>query len=141
MDNLDAVTQIPTSRAGKAVDEPFRSDVTEELETRAEDVVDEVTEAARKVDWWQVAGYVLVAAAAAGAAVAYASYRQYEKKPVTRIGRLRDQLGLSEVDFRDLRSSYNRVDLDKLNRTRRDLGAAARKATHRGAKTVARWTR
>lgn len=141
MDNLDEITKIPTARASQARDTSYREDVADELEVRAEEVIEDVGEAARKVDWWRIAGYAVAVTAMAGAAIAYAAYRQYEKKPATRIGHLRDQLGLSDVDFRDLRSTYNRVDLNRLNQTRRDLGTAARKATHRGAKTVAHWTR
>lgn len=141
METLDGITKISTPRASRYDPEPSVAEVADELKAQAEDAIEDVSEAARKIDWWQVAGYVVAGAALVGAAVAYASYRQYEKKPATRIGRLRDQLGLSEVDFRDLRSTYNRVDLDKLNRTGRELGTAARKATHRGAKTVAHWTR
>ncbi|ESQ74965.1 hypothetical protein [Asticcacaulis sp. AC402] len=50
-------------------------------------------------------------------------------------------MGLNDVDVRHLRSTYNRVDFDKLNQTRHDLAQAARKATHTSAKKVAEWTR
>lgn len=136
MDTLDKVAKN-TGRYGD-----LAADAIDELETRADEAVEEVSDAARRIDWWQVAGYAVVAVTAVGAAAAaYVAYRQQAKTPASRIGRLRDQLGMSDVDFRDLRSTYNRVDFDKLNRTRRHLGTAAKKATHKGAVKVANWTR
>lgn len=142
MDTLDKVTK---PELGRYNDDDFGIEATETLEAqvagKAEEVVEDVKDAVRKVNWWQVAGYVAAGAAVAGAVAAYVRYRQHERKPATRLQRLRDHLGLSDVDFRHLRSTYDRVDFDKLNQTRRDLGTAAKKATHTGALKVAEWTR
>ncbi|ESQ87787.1 hypothetical protein ABAC460_18140 [Asticcacaulis sp. AC460] len=138
MDTLDKITK---PEIGRYNDDDFDIEATGQLEAKAEEVVEDVKDAARKINWWQVAGYVAAGAAAAGAVAAYLAYREQQKKPASRLERLRDQLGLSDVDFRHLRSTYNRVDFDKLNQTRRDLAKVAKKTTHTGALKVAEWTR
>ncbi|EGF89432.1 hypothetical protein ABI_38460 [Asticcacaulis biprosthecium C19] len=146
MDTLDKVTTPQTPPlTGRYNDDDFDIDAPGNLQAqvagKADEVVQDVKDAVRKINWWQVAGYVAAGAAVVGAVAAYANYRHEQRKPASRLERLRDQLGLSDVDFRHLRSTYNKVDFDRLNETRRHLGSAAKKATHTGALKVAEWTR
>ncbi|ESQ79431.1 hypothetical protein [Asticcacaulis sp. YBE204] len=147
---MDTINPAEKTMTPALTEKAYDSDNTRELVTKAEglvedkveDLIEDVDSVARKVDWKQVAGYVVAAVAIAGTAFAYGRHRQQQAQlPVTRAAKLRDQLGLSHVDFRDLKSTYNRVDIDKLNQTRRHLGMIAKKATHRGALKVAELTK
>ena len=142
MDTLDTVA----ARSAQAVDEA--SDYGQELITdakregaelaeAADDKVEEAKAAVRKVNWWQIAGFAAGGLAIAGA---YAYWRN-QRRPQTRLERLREQLGLAEVDIRHLRSTVGNFDFDKLNETRRKVGTFAKKATHKGAKKVVELTR
>ncbi|MBW8882875.1 MAG: hypothetical protein JF615_16060, partial [Asticcacaulis sp.] len=115
-------------------------DQVDDLGEAAEIVVEDAKEAARKVNWWAVAGYA-AAVAAIGAVAGYAYYRSQQNKPKTRIEKLKEQLGLAEVDLRHLRSTINRFDAARLNQSRRQVMQYAKQATHKGAKKVAELTR
>lgn len=142
MDTLDTIA----ARSAQAADaaSAYGEDLIDETESQAADLaataeekVEEVKEAVSKINWWQVAGFAAAGIAAAGA---YAYWRN-QQRPQTRLERLRDQLGLSAVDFRHLRSTAHNFDLEKLNQSRRQLGAYAKKATHKGATRIAELTR
>lgn len=142
MDSLDKITTAPNKPLQTARDDA-RETAIDGLEDTLSDTADIVTQeaekVARKVNWWAVAGYS--AAAVAVVSVGYAYWRGQQKKPQTRLEKLRDQLGLSEVDFKHLRSTYRNIDFDKLNDSRRRVVEKARQATHNGAKRVAELTR
>ncbi len=146
MDTLDKVTSAPASPAKSTdYDVPdyakLQEDVAEvgkDVEATAETVAEDVETAVAKVNWWLVAG---VAAAGIGAVAGFSYWRGQQRRPQTRIERVRDQLGLSDVDFRHLRSTINRIDWDKLNESRHRLTDKARLATHKSALRVAELTR
>lgn len=139
MDTLDKITDAPTKVIGTP-DDQYVSDLVDGAEDAVDTVVDEAKEAAGKINWRKIAGYAAGGLAVVGAIGAYA-YWKNQQKPETRSERLKRQLGLAHVDFKHLRSTIDQFDFDELDRSRRRLGTAARKATHAGAKKVAELTR
>lgn len=137
MDTLDPITR------------PFdEADAPESLDqslTEAEAVLNEAAEDAeevvRKINWSRIAGYAAAGVAIAGAIGGYAYWQQMQKKPETRLARLKRQLGLAHVDFKNLRATIDQFDFEELDRSRRKFGTYARKATHKGAQKVADLTR
>lgn len=140
MDTLDKISDAPTTVIGTPEDQ-YLSDVADEAKEAVDTAVDEAKEAAGKVNWRKIAGYAAGGLAVAGAIGAYAYWRNQQKKPETRLERLKRQLGMAHVDFKNLRSTIEQFDFDELDRSRRKLGTAAKKATHKGAKKVAELTR
>ena len=152
MDTLDKITSVPTKR----YDEPARDgslaadvdaiendldDAVDKAKDVADTAKDAAEDAAGKINWWKVAGYVAAGTAVAVAVTSYVRWRSEQAKPKTRLGQLRDKLGLSDVDFRDLKSSLNRVDFEKLDQSRRELGSYAKQVAHKSAKKVAELTK
>jgi hypothetical protein len=143
---------VPNTAASDTSVPPTVDDLRDQIEHKADEIADDaenvledVTEAAQKINWRKVAGYAAAGIAAASAIGAYAYWRSQRRKPLTRAQRLKSQLGLSDVDFHHLRSTINKIDFDQLDKSRRQLGtklgAYAKQATHKGAKKVAELTR
>ena len=147
MDTLDTVA----ANSAQAVDEASTygqdlitdagreaTKLADAAEDKVEDTVEEAKEAVRKVNWWRIAGFT---AGGVAIACAYAYWRNQQEERLTRLERLRAQLGLADVDFRHLRSTASNFDFDRLNESRRKFGTYAKKLTHKGAKKVVELTR
>jgi uncharacterized protein HemX len=140
MDTLDKISDAPTTVIGTPEDQ-YLSNVADEAKEAVDTAVDETKEAAQKVNWRKIAGYAAGGLAVVGAIGVYTYWQKQQRKPETRLERLKRQLGMAHVDFKNLRSTIEQFDFDELDRSRRKLGTAAKKATHKGAKKVAELTR
>ncbi len=147
LDKLDIMPTNPISNPGAygedltEADSDAGLDDAELADGDRPDLAEKVAEATRRVNWWKVAGYAAAGVVVAGAAGGYLYWRGQQRKPLSRLERLKSQLGFGDVDFRDLKATIDKYDFEALNQSRRQLGSYAKKATHAGAKKVAELTR
>ena len=138
MDTLDKFKDTVDDAINEG-DTKLESGADTEIDASVDDLVDDVVTASHKIDWRKIAGYAAVAAA--GALAGYAYGKNQQKKPQTRLERLRDRLGLETVDLSRLPASLRDIDFNRVKKTGHDVGAYAKKATHLSAKKVAELTR
>ncbi|ESQ84038.1 hypothetical protein AEAC466_09850 [Asticcacaulis sp. AC466] len=146
MDTLDTVKTGKTPEAnevepgdiGLAAALPESGDVAD-MDGPADyeqDAEQDAASVAPKRNWWKIAGIAAGGLAVVAAAGGYVYWRAQQNKPKTRFERFKAQLGLDRLP-----KALRQIDLDDLDRRRREATRVARQTVHAGAKRVAELTR
>jgi hypothetical protein len=78
-------------------------------------------DAVNTTDGLKMAGYIAAGLALAAVVGVYVYRRSQQKTPMTRLQHLKAQLGLTEADFKDLKTKLSKLDANQL----RELNKAA----------------
>ncbi|MDV6330367.1 hypothetical protein [Asticcacaulis sp. 201] len=146
MDTLDTVTAGKTPEAneaetrdiGLAAALPESGEVTD-MDGHADyeqDAEQDTASVAPKRNWWKIAGIAAGGLAVVAAAGGYAYWRAQQNKPKTRFERFKAQLRLDRLS-----EALKRIDMEDLDRRRREATRVAKQTVHAGAKRVAELTR